>query len=176
MISVSARIFFTIYIIILLSIPGAYPQISSSELHPIRNMISASRRILFVLFLIFAPRDFVFTPQNKLVWISFNKKNDLRITAHFLFLQYFLPSVLQPLTPQNKVFWSSFNKKNDQRFKAHLFWKTRNFRLQYFRCLPLKISSSEFHSILKMISASRRIFFEKHVIFGFSISGVYPSK
>ena len=37
----------------------------------------------------------------------------------------------------------------------------RNFRLQYFRCLPLKISSSEFHSILKMISASRRIFFEK---------------
>ena len=38
---------------------------------------------------------------------------------------------------------------------------TRNFRLQYFRCLPLKISSSEFHSILKMISASRRIYFEK---------------
>ena len=33
------------------------------------------------------------------------------------------------------------------------------FRLQYFSCLPLKISSSEFHSILKMISASRRIFF-----------------
>ena len=33
------------------------------------------------------------------------------------------------------------------------------FRLQYFSCLPLKISSYEFHSILKMISASRRIFF-----------------
>ena len=42
-----------------------------------------------------------------------------------------------------------------------LVWNLPNFRLQYFSCLPLKISSSEFHSILKMISASRRIFFEK---------------
>ena len=39
-----------------------------------------------------------------------------------------------------------------------LVWNLPNFRLQYFSCLPLKISSSEFHSILKMISASRRIF------------------
>ena len=35
-----------------------------------------------------------------------------------------------------------------------------SFLHQYFSCLPYKESSYEFHSILKMISVSRRIFFE----------------
>ena len=47
---------------------------------------------------------------------------------------------------------------------------------QYFGCLPLKISSICFHSILKRISATRRIFFVFYLIFVISISVVYPSK
>ena len=54
-------------------------------------------------------------------------------------------------------------------FRA-LFIFLLNFRHQYFGCLPLKINSICVHSIRKMISASRRIFF----VFADFLSSVFP--
>ena len=47
---------------------------------------------------------------------------------------------------------------------------------QYFGCLPLKISSICLHSILKMISASRRIFFVFLLICCHQYFGCLPLK
>ena len=47
---------------------------------------------------------------------------------------------------------------------------------QYFGCLPLKISSICLHSILKMISATRRIFFVFLLIFCHQYFGCLPLK
>ena len=44
-------------------------------------------------------------------------------------------------------------------FQCLYLYNLYNFILQYFHCLPLKYDTYEFHSIRKMISDSRRIFF-----------------
>ena len=56
-------------------------------------------------------------------------------------------------------------------YLLHLLTKW-DFSSQYFYCLPHKTSELDFHSIVKMISESRRIFFALFIqksIFGLSI-------
>ena len=84
----------------------------------------------------------LFTPQNKLLLTSFNKKNDQCIAAH-LFCLYikFVASVFRLLTPQNKLLMTSFNKKTISASRRIFFAFILFCWLQYFDCLPLKISS-----------------------------------
>ena len=64
----------------------------------------------------------MFTPQNKRLVTSFNKKSDQCVTAHlFGFYIKKFASVFRLFTPQNKFLLTSFNKKNDQCIAAHLF-------------------------------------------------------
>ena len=78
-------------------------------------------------------------------------------------------TVLRLFSDQTKHLVSSFNMENDQRIKAHLLrWFPAilekymifglAFLLQYFDCLPTKHDTWCRHSIWKMISTSRRIF------------------
>ena len=59
----------------------------------------------------------------------------------------FLASVFRSVTPRNRHLVSSFNKKNDQCIKAHLVCFSCFCWLQYFDCLPLKISTCCGHPI-----------------------------
>ena len=108
--------------------------------------------------------------SNNLIFVTYD------IVLYFFDFCYFLASVFRLSTPQNQLHLFPFNTKNDQCIEAHIFDFLPNFCHQYFGCLPLKISSICLHSIRKMISATRRIFFVFYSLFGISISGVYPSK
>ena len=103
--------------------------------------------------------------------VASNGLDDQCIAAHlFCFYINLLASVFRLFTPQNKRLVTSFNKKNDQCIAAQLFVFITKSLLGNFDCLPIKISILRRHSIRKMISASRRIFFVITFSFYFSIS------
>ena len=125
-------------------------------------MINASRRICFEKRIVVGSSISVAYPskQTRMKFIQYAKWSALQ-GASVLKKSECSASVFLLFTPQNKHVWISFNTQNDQRFKAHLLLRTISHRLQYFCCLPLKTNTYGFHSIRKMISASRRIFFEE---------------
>ena len=123
------------------------------------------------------------THQTRPLVLSFNMENDQGIKAHLLrwfpailekymiFGLAFFASVFRLFTHQARHLVSSFNMENDQRIKAHLLrWLPAilkkhmmfglPFLLQYFDCLPTKLDTWCCHSIWKMISASRRVFWD----------------
>ena len=91
--------------------------------HPIRKLISASRRICFICLCFFRFQSSTDYPLNKHLLWSFNKNRYQCIEAHtFYLLMFLLASVLRQFTPQNKHLLWSFNQKNDQFIEAHLFY------------------------------------------------------